>query len=139
MFLTFHYQVWVALMSSSIVFSLCFKILAPKYSTSRIRNWILLTLTGKGYQIWIRDNKAMIIMFFWSLGALILSLGFTSSLISALTKPAVEKPMRTWQDLLDNDYTILTPRIYVNGNLIITLLYFESAIKVMYILNSSVN
>ena len=47
-------------------------------------------------------------MFAWLCGAMVLSYAFTSSLIAALSTPLMEKPMRTWQDLLDNDYIILT-------------------------------
>ena len=53
----------------------------------------------------------------WTVAALVLSYGFTSCLIASLTKPAMEKPMRTWQDLIDNNYTILTPKFTIFGRL----------------------
>ena len=54
------------------------------------------------------NRPSGLVMISWVLGSVILSYGFTSCLIASLTKPAKEKPMETWQDLLDNNYTILT-------------------------------
>ena len=67
-----------------------------------------------GKEISILNRQTGIIMFSWILGALILSYAFTSSLIAALSKPAKEQPMRTWQDLISNNFTILTSRYYWN-------------------------
>ena len=63
-----------------------------------------------GSTISLTNRASSTVMIFWLLGATVISYGFTCIVISVLTVPIMEKPMQTWQDLLDNDYTILTLR-----------------------------
>ena len=114
MFFTYNYEVWIGLIVIFPLIICVLKLLKPKLTLRHIYNWVLLPLTGKGEAIDLDDLKSAFLMVGWSLGGTILCLGFSGSLISFLMKPAMEEPMRTWQDLLDNDYTILTPRIMWN-------------------------
>ena len=66
-------------------------------------------------------------MILWSLGALVLSGAFTSSLIAALPSPKIEKPMETWQDLLKNEFVIKTQKVALEGKI-------EEAMRFPYLL-----
>lgn len=74
-----------------------------------------MTLTGRGKGMLIVNKSSAFIIVSWILGSAVLSYGFASSLIAALSRPGMEKPMRTWQDLMDNNYTILTAQSEFNG------------------------
>ena len=135
-FLTYNYQVWLGLAISCIVIIPFMKLLSKNYSFMDIGGWIFYTLTGKGSTIPIGNAQVTLTMTTWSISALVLSYAFTSSLISSLTKPAVEKPMRTWQDLLNNDYIILTAWHWYDGvNYPST--HFDNYIKVVHIIITS--
>ena len=54
-------------------------------------------------------------MFIWCLAGIVISYGFTSVLISALSKPKKEKAMETWQDLWDNDYVLKESLMEIDG------------------------
>ena len=69
-----------------------------------------------GRVIPIKERPTAWLLIFWTLAAAVIFYSFKCSIIAGLTKPAIEKPMETWQDLIDNDYVIQTPHSYFNGS-----------------------
>ena len=113
MFLTYDFKLWIALMVTLPIVFIALRLSNKNTSKYAILSWIFLSLTGKGNPM--SESRVNAIEISWTLGAVVLSYGFSSSLIASLTIPGIEKPMDTWQDLLDNDYTILTPRTEYAG------------------------
>ena len=95
-------------------------------------SWFREIVVGK--EISLSNISSNMVMFSWLCGAVVLSYAFTSSLIAALSRPALEQPMRTWQDLLDNDYVIMTSRQDFYGTMIPST-YFDIFIEVLLTLS----
>ena len=85
----------------------------------------MLTLTGKGNDLKVPNLSSRIAMYFWSIGSLIIYFAFISSLVARLSIPSVEKSMDSWQDLIDNNYTILSQVDDMGCGLTVLDMYLE--------------
>ena len=112
---TYDLKSWLAILGTLLAIPIVMRFLQSEYRIVHIYSWILMTLTGRGKEMFIVNKPSGILMFVWLLGSFILSYAFTSSLIAALSRPAMEKPMYTWQDLLENNYVLLTAQTEFNG------------------------
>ena len=130
LFYTYDLKSWLVILGAIIIIPITLRLLQSKYRIGHIYAWIFITLTGRGKDMFIVNKSSGIVMLAWLLGSVILSYGFTSSLIAALSRPALETPMKTWQDLLDNNYTILTPQTEYNG-FVFKRTNFDDDIKVV--------
>ncbi len=98
---------WMAIFIACILILATSIVLDKHFSLFYALSWIMITLTSKGIAMPIpKLNSLAVHVISWTLAAAILHYGYASSMVAGFAMKEVELVPRTFQDLLDMDYTI---------------------------------